>query len=551
MRFGGVQWGTNFATDPNFVTFPLPVIGGLSEQQSVIEVVTENVSRITTEVPAGPFRLGNIPVVTGAGELQVTVTDLLGREQTVTQPYYVSSKLLKEGLHDFAYEAGFTRQDFGNASFEYGDPLLATTHRYGLTNGLTLEAHGEADLDGATLIGGGAATLGGFGVISGGVGGSGGDSGEGVFGQLAFDYRQAGFNVGARSRYTSKNFRRLGRASSAIEREDQFNFGLSLGNFARLGALFLNREFHNFRSGQSITGSLAVPVLGGSLVLNTAHTFEPERDTAVIAAFSLPLSRTRSISTFAEHRDGNLRGRTQYRRNRGRTDLGLDYRLGVEYGDQAPSLDGRFDYHFPLVSTSMELERTGGDARMRAGVSGSLALIEGKFGLSRPLGRAFGMVDLPGYPDVRVFVDNRNAGRTDAAGRLILPSLRPYQRNEVKLAVEDLPLDTKVMRDVATAVPMAGTGIRVPLEISNGRSAIATLVAADGEPLPAGIMLISADERVQAQVARGGLAQIDGMLPIDVRVSGGIDGQTYSCVITGIVESDGPFPDLGTINCEP
>ena len=37
--------------------------------------------------------------------------------------------------------------------------------------------------------------------------------------------------------------------------------------------------------------------------------------------------------------------------------------------------------------------------------------------------RAFGLVDLPGFPNVRVYLDNRVAGQTNADGKLFLPNL--------------------------------------------------------------------------------------------------------------------------------
>ena len=97
-----MQLASNFATDPNFVTFPLPTIGGLAEWNSVAEVFLNNTLRVSEEVPAGPFEIDNLPVVSGAGEVQLRVTDLLGREQFLTQSYYVSPRLLKAGLSDYS-----------------------------------------------------------------------------------------------------------------------------------------------------------------------------------------------------------------------------------------------------------------------------------------------------------------------------------------------------------------------------------------------------------------------------------------------------------------
>jgi outer membrane usher protein len=76
VRFGGLQWSTNFATDPAFVTFPLPSIGGLAEQDSVVDVIVDNLTRATEAVSRGPFAIDNVPVVTGGGEVQLRVTDL-------------------------------------------------------------------------------------------------------------------------------------------------------------------------------------------------------------------------------------------------------------------------------------------------------------------------------------------------------------------------------------------------------------------------------------------------------------------------------------------
>ena len=143
------------ATDPPFVTFPLPTIGGLARQDSVVDVFIDNVQREARSVPPGPFALESLPVVTGAGEVQLRVTDLLGREQLVTQSYYVSSRLLKPGLHDFGYQLGSVRRDYGTRELRlWRRPWPAATHRYGFTDRLTGEAHGELQLDQQSLVAG-------------------------------------------------------------------------------------------------------------------------------------------------------------------------------------------------------------------------------------------------------------------------------------------------------------------------------------------------------------------------------------------------------------
>ncbi len=186
VRFGGIQWSTDFSTDPTFVTFPLPTIGGLASQPSVAEVFLNNTRRVTEEVPPGPFAIEDLPALTGAGELQLKVTDLLGRETLVTQSYYVSSRLLRAGLSEYSYEVGFEREKFNQASFDYGKPLAAATQRYGITDGLTGEGRIEVSERQQTLGGGGSVLLGTLGLVSGGVVGSrhGGEPGFAAFARL-------------------------------------------------------------------------------------------------------------------------------------------------------------------------------------------------------------------------------------------------------------------------------------------------------------------------------------------------------------------------------
>ena len=111
-------------------------------------------------------------------------------------------------------------------------------------------------------------------------------------------------------------------------------------------------------------------------------------------------------------------------------------------------------------------------------MNGSLALVDGKVAASRRVDRAFGLVNLPGFPDVRVYLDNRAAGRTDQDGRLLLPSLRPYEGNRVRLEVDDLPLDAEITTAEVEAVPYDRSGMTIDFPLNRLAQATATLVDA-------------------------------------------------------------------------
>jgi len=549
VRFGGLQWSTNFATDPAFVTFPLPSIGGLAEQQSVVDVIVDNLTSITRTVPPGPFAIDNVPVVTGAGEVQLRVTDLLGRERLVTQSYYVSTRLLKAGLHDFSYEAGFKRNDFGERSFAYGDALGTATHRYGFTDTVTGEAHLEAGQDGASLVGGGALLLGPYGLLSGGLGGS-VDSGadEGWLGQLAYEYVGRRLSLGARTRFTSDDFRQASSDDGRTRRVDQLNIGYDTGSIGRLGLLFLNRDRINRDDDQSLAASYSLPIGPGALVVNAAQTLSPDSDFALTAAYSIPLGSNRSMTAIADAGDGRNRGRLQYTRTRGASELGLDYRLASEIGDDARPVDAWLGYQASKIGTEVAYERFSGDNRLRLGADGSLALVDGNFGLTRRIGRAFGLVDLPGFPDVRVYVDNREAGRTDADGRLLLPDLSPYERNRISLAVEDLPIDAELTIAETAAVPFDRSGMTIDFGIVAVQRATATLRDRADRPLPPGLVLADETGGLSGLVARDGFTQLTGPLHAKAYLIGEQGGRRFVCAVPAFAGTD-PLPDLGEIRC--
>jgi outer membrane usher protein len=131
VRFGGVQWATDFSLQPGFMTSPRPGISGESSLPSTVELYVDNLLRMRREVPSGPFTIQDLPVINGQGDAQLVVRDILGREQVITKPFFTSSRLLKQGLQSYSYELGFVRRNFGIDSNNYGRLMAVGTHRLG------------------------------------------------------------------------------------------------------------------------------------------------------------------------------------------------------------------------------------------------------------------------------------------------------------------------------------------------------------------------------------------------------------------------------------
>ena len=549
-RFAGLQWMTNFGTDPSFITFPMPRIGGLADNPSVVDVFVDDLRRYTSDVPAGPFEIDQLPVITGAGELQVQVTDLLGRQQVVSQPYYVSTRLLRQGLSDYSYEAGFVRENYADESFGYGDPFASLTHRYGFSDKLTGEVHAEFSKDLQNLAAGGTVALGRFGTLSGGAGIGRGEDGEvGSFAQLDYEYFGRPFSIGFGTRLTSDAWRELSDGDDGVQptRVDQVRMGLDLGSFGSLGLFLIHRDEREADDTLSATASWSAPVGPGSIVLTAAKLIEPDDEAAFYLNYVLPINRRDSASAGLSRDQRGFGADAQYHRSKGDSDLGADWTVGTRVGEDN-RLYGTLGYDFSRLSTRLDADLRDGASAMRGSVAGSVALVDGKLDASRRLGRSFGMVDLPDMPDVRVYLENREVGRTDQSGQLLLPALLPYQKNRIRLEVADLPLDAQVGDPQVEAVPVDRGGMTVDFGIRRERQATVRLLDSHGAPLPGGLVLTSADGATEAQLGRDGFAHVRGLGKGDALLAVELPTGAIACPIPAVTGDD-PLPDLGEVTC--
>lgn len=223
---GGMQVERNFALRSDLVTLPMPVVSGSAAVPSTLEVYSQNVKTYTSDIPAGPFELTNLPVITGSGEAQVVIRDTLGRETRTTLPFYTSSEQLAKGLIDFSAEVGFPRRNYGSESNDYASDVFGTaTMRYGLTNWLTLEGHAEG---GADLLNGGIGAtfpLGRWGATSLAVAGSQHDGQTGTLLNGSLELRYDDFSLYGRMQRSYGNYDDIASVSADNERiREQYNY---------------------------------------------------------------------------------------------------------------------------------------------------------------------------------------------------------------------------------------------------------------------------------------------------------------------------------------
>ena len=489
MRFGGVQWTTNFSTQPGFIAFPLPGVSGEAALPSTVDLYVDSALRMSREVPSGPFSIQDLPVTTGQGDARLVVRDILGREQVITQPFYATPRLLKPGLQEYSYELGFVRRNFGADSNNYGRPLAVGTHRLGITKQFTGELHGELLGHQQTLGLGGVLLSPAAGVLSGSFAASHSDRGVGGLLELGFQRQGRYVSFGANTQLASQRFAKLGLEPEALapRQISQMFVNLATTDYGSFTANYTQQAFRD-RTGNKILTAGYRRKIGrqGNLTASVTRLLSGDAKTSFNLSFSLPLGNRTNASINTSAQPGREQASLQVNRSVP-AGSGLGYRLAAGVGD-SDRRAAEVSAQNGIGAYNLAVDQLEGEAAFRGSASGGVAFLGGSAFLSRRITDSFAVVQVPDYSGVGIYADNQLVARTDADGNALLPRLRPYQKNTVRIEQADLPLDAQIDAIQLDAVPYFRSGLLLRFPVKRSRGALLNVVLENGEPLPAGAL---------------------------------------------------------------
>lgn len=551
VRFGGVQFGTNFSTQPMLVTTPLLAAQGEAVVPSTVDVFVNGRPIASEQVPPGPFSIDRLPVLTGGGQLQVVITDALGRQQVLTQPYYSGTSLLREDLAEYSVELGSVREDYGTRSFGYGDLIGVAAYRRGLTDTLTAGTRAEAQANGIYAIGADAAWQAGYvGILTAHLAAGGDDDGAGFISGLGVEHSGQRFSVFAQTQYASRSFVQTGMAGLPYTpRQRTFGgLGFNLGAYGNAQVAYGLQSFYDSETVKTVgvNYSIALGMLG-YLGLYASHATATESDTNVLLTWTLSLGDRRTVSTSLQQSSaredigGGLQGNVTLQRDlpAGR---GLGYRMALSTAEEQ---DAYVAYQGRAGTASVDYSRRNGNSGVRVGATGGLAITGAGVMPARQLNESFAVVQVADYPGLTVYADNQPVGRTDKHGRVLIEALRPYQRNEISVDPTQVPMDGSLSQSVIGVTPAYRSGALVRFPVERALAATMRVVQSNGEPVPAGA---SAElGAVTFPVALDGLLYVEGLREATrVRVSW--QGGKCSFEARRPAGND-PVPDLGNLPC--
>ena len=506
MRMGGVRISRNFHLRPDIITMPLPSLSGTAAAPTAVDVYLNNVKVHSEQVEAGPFTITNIPAISSSGVARLVMHDASGRETVIKKSFYASPKLLRKDMLEFSVEAGVARLNYGVKSFDYGHkPGGAASIRYGLTDRLTVHAHTEL-AKGLQLGGGGlTAAMGGHFLISAAGAVSHSARGTGFLTYGAFETRWGNFSLNASSQHvfgdyadlasiTAKTASTAGAASVLTADDfpramDSISVGYGLPDIG--GGLALNFLHARSRS-QGTTNTLSLTYTqnlwrGISFYATAFADLKHMDKPAFFAGITVPLGGDKGTASagFNYDKGGKYRATASYSRPLKQKNGSVGWRARVSYGDlksAQASLAWRTS-KATLRATAMQLnDNTLG----RVSADGALVVAGGGVFMSNRINDSFAVVDV-GAPDVTVRYENRPIGKTGKDGKLLVPTLRSFDRNKISIDPENLPVDATVPTDKKYVVPADRAGVTVDFGIKeHTRAALVSFVDASGKPVEVG-----------------------------------------------------------------
>ncbi|KSV64858.1 hypothetical protein N185_34290 [Sinorhizobium sp. GW3] len=541
---GGFQAQRNFSLRPDLVTLPLPSFGGTAAVPSTLEIYTQNVKTYSGDVGTGPFEVVNVPAFEGGGQARVVLKDSLGRETVTTMPFYSSSMLLRQGLFDFSIDVGTPRRNFGVESGDYDGRIFGIlSARYGLANWLTLEGHVEAGED---LINGGAGVafpVGSFGAASVAMAGSQHEGRVGVVVTAAVELSYDAWSLYGRFQRRLGDYEDVASVTALASATDPAGFPILTADvpkavdqvtlsvpapldFSSLSFSYTRREDADGTRSQIIGASYSQQIFGSSTVYATAFkSFGDDDSFGLFAGISVPLGDDMAASSGVEHASGGLNVVADVSKAERQEDGSIGWRIRTSEGKN-PNRQANVSYRSPIGRFETSLQQYSGDVRATAQLDGAIAVAGGGVFATNRINDAFAVVDV-GVPDVEVRHQNRKVGKTNGAGRIIVPDLNSYEPNAVSIDPKNLPIDAEIPATREIVIPAERSGVVVEFGIdAKPRAALIGFVDGKGQPIDVGLTGTLEGSGTEFFVGYDGESYIHGLKETNVATISRADGST-------------------------
>lgn len=492
----GFTVARNFGLQPYRVTRPISQFEFFLERPSRVDVLSNGVQVQTLLLPAGPQDIRNLSLNAGINNVQLVITDDVGRVQRLDFSRAIAGELLAPGLQQFAYSVGFpTRMEAGIRDYDWSLPTLTLSHRWGVNDVLTLGGYVQANFK-HQLVGVEGTWATSIGNFSGDVAVSHAkEIGSDYAFRLRYDFLASSISHPFRPTF-GITLEKRGANFTTLDDLDLFADTFTTHNQTSLDlTAYYNQQLFGgissnlnvrYRFGRDVPDAYQISLrlsksfpngLGVSLALSDNHNQTgPDEQRATVNLFwFFPQARqsvqaTTEVSNISEPSQRvtwNYSSPNPFNGINASLEAGL---TPTEYG-----LSSRFTYN--SYRAKVELFQDLQFPRDRAGdtfnatrldFGTAVVFADGRWGLSRPVNGSFALV-VPnqGLQGQQVGINPNGTGgyiaKTDWLGAAVVPDLQSYQASTLRLDVPQLPVGYDLGATNYTVLPTykSGTLIQV------------------------------------------------------------------------------------------
>lgn len=568
----GVQLATDDRMLPESLRGYAPTVRGVAESNARVSIRQNGVLLYETTVTPGPFVIDDLYATGYGGDLTVNVTEADGRVREFSVPYAAVPQLLRPGTTRFAIAAGQVHDDgshdepllfqgtlqrgLSNLATGYGGFLASDGYAAAL-GGIALNTRAGAvalDLTAArTKLPAQPAST--------------GQSLRATYSKL-FPTAGTSFSL-ASYRYSTDGYYSLREAlaardftlgrpvddlvdeddigglltpeqraalqgaregsmqayASALERQrNRFDLTLNQRLGRAGGALYASASARDYwtREGTDLQFQLGYNnqfrALSYSLTASRLRDVDGRFSNQFFVSVSVPLGtgpRAPSLTAGVVRTGaiGDTPAQTQSQMTLAGTagaDSQVSYGASATHSEElgtSASVNGTYRGSVGVASASYGEGE--GYSQASLGLSGTVVAHPRGVTFGQPAGDTVAIVSAPHARGARVV--NAPGVHINGAGFALVPYLTPYNRNTIELDPKGLSLDVQLTATSAHVAPHAGSVALVTFDTTHGRSLLARVRLADGQPLPFGAQVTDVQGRGLGVVGQGGRILLRGI----------------------------------------
>jgi outer membrane usher protein len=541
-QVSGLSYGTLFELQPQLVNYPISEEDFYLEQDARVEVFIDNQLISRRNLTAGRHNIYDLPLIDGVNQVELKITDALGRQQTLRFFETQDQRLLLPGLSKYSISFGVPRST-GNQGIEYNNdnPMLSAFYRYGWYEDITVGSWLELSKD---ILGLGITGISNqvYGALTGefALSNSNGLVGQAI--RLGYRYRTRQWTFDTEWSWQDADFATLGQTPEAKNPHNNVRFGITLpkiGQWSSNISISHSRQWQgNNKSSKRLTFSRTF-AKDWRLSVNISHfnALSEQESFMGLQFYWNPMgSRHQANGSYSSNKKGSSADYS-YRRE---GELGMDFRAGLQDNISENQQRADINYVSPKVTSRVSFNHERSSTAIskntqRFTLGSAVAFADGHWATSRPLrGQPFAIFSgKSNLLNTKIGI-TRGGGITPTAflngaeNTSIMPGLSAYYANQLNLDLQDVPMEMQIRQEQFNVKPAYRSAVVLEVGAEGGVYVTTTLLGPLGQPIihkVVNILPMSGVSPILSFTDEAGLTLIEGLAAgnYDILVPGTID----------------------------